>query len=181
MSISKVKRLIHINLNFTIDWGLLLLLLLMSLLDCGRCQFGAEDASTGDDVVWLARLTRSWPYKLFHCCTARNQTLLLLSRRRSLIDLVMLNVKLVSNRLNYQALLRYLRGRTRSAASQHDIVGTLRSYWILNECDSVLVVVVIAIVQLLLLVVGVGRWMDLISVQYMLGIVKYGAASREDI
>jgi hypothetical protein len=71
----------------------------------------------------------------------------------------MLYVKLVSNRLNDQALFGYLRGRTGSATRHHYIVNTTHTrgtHRILDESHTMLVVVVIVRVELLLLIIRVS-------------------------
>lgn len=167
-----------IHVHF-IDWGLCHL-----VLNCRRCKFGAENAPARDYMIGLSRLARCWSCKLLHRCTPCYQALLLLSRRRCLIDLVMLNVQLVSNRLNDQAFFSYLGGRTGSTPCHHDIFNTAHTWgahWILDECHTMLVVVMIIRVELLLLIVWVSCWMDLISVQNMLVIVHYWASCWDDI
>ena len=65
----------------------------------------------------------------------------------------MLNVELMSIRLNDQALFCDLRSGAWCASSHHYIVNALGTYRILNECHTMLVVMMFTLVKLLLLII----------------------------
>lgn len=167
----------HINLNFlTINLGRWRM-----VLDSRRSKLGAEDAPARDYVVRLARLARCGANELLHCRASSYQALLLLSWRRCFVDLVMLNVELMSNRLNDQALLGNLRCRAWCPSCHRYIFNARGTYRILNERHTMLVVMMIIWVKLLLLIIWMSGWMDLIGVQNMLRIVQKWASSWNHI
>ncbi len=121
-----------------------------SVLDCSWSKLGAQNSPTWNDVVGLARLSRSRSYQGFHSNTWYIwHSLLLLCRWRSFINLLMLNIKLLSNRLYDQTFLVDLRCRAGSAARHHQIVYTVCStvsLRVIYEGYTMLMMVVVMII-----------------------------------
>jgi hypothetical protein len=80
------------------------------ILHSGRSKLGTDNAPAWDYVIGLARLRHRGIHELLHGtgCVHRCHPLLLLCRRRCLIDLLLLVGEVLSLRLNYQAFLRRL-------------------------------------------------------------------------